>query len=284
MTEVLSQIPDAGRLYLKAAGTLTKKPKGEPELPPLAVRVEDVSADPGHLADYAAICGFDAIEYLPITFPHVMAGALHLHLLTQKRFPFPLLGLVHIRNDIQQRRPLATNTRFSLEARLGEARSVRQGIEFDLMTDVVGDGEALWSETSTMLYRRPAPKSGAGSRSQVPPPSPLAEYRSFSAPSDIGRRYAKVGRDYNPIHLAPWAARLFGFKRHIAHGMWSAARCAAALERELGRAPTRLSVQFKQPLFLPAKVALKFTRGQESIDFSLLSARSDKTHLSGVLR
>lgn len=283
MTEVLPQIPDAGRLYLKALGTLTKKPKGEPALPPLAVRVEDVSADAGHLADYAAICGFEAIEHLPITFPHVMAGALHLHLLTQKRFPFPLLGLVHIRNDIRQHRPLTADTRFSLEARLGEARSVRQGIEFDLTTDAFGDGEALWSETSTMLYRRPPPKSGTTPRPQAPP-SPLAEYQSFSVPSDIGRRYAKVGRDYNPIHLTPWAAKLFGFKRHIAHGMWSAARCAAALESELGRAPSALSIQFKQPLFLPAKVALKFTRGADNLDFSLLSARSDKTHLTGVLR
>ncbi|MGB0218629.1 MAG: MaoC/PaaZ C-terminal domain-containing protein [Sinimarinibacterium flocculans] len=283
MTEVLPRIPDAGRLYLKAAGTLTKKPRGEPALPPLEVRVEDVGVDAGHLADYAAICGFDEIEHLPITFPHVMAGALHLHLLTQKRFPFPLLGLVHIRNDIRQHRPLTADTRFSLGARIGEARAVRQGIEFDVMTEATADGEIVWSETSTMLHRRPAPKTAAGPRPQAPA-TPLAEYRSFAAPDDIGRRYAKVGRDYNPIHLAPWTAKLFGFKRHIAHGMWSAARCAAALERELGRPPEALSVQFRQPLFLPGKVALKLLRGDGGIDFSLLSARSDKTHLTGVLR
>jgi hypothetical protein len=283
MTEVLSQIPDAGRLYLKAAGTLAKKPKGEPALPPLEVRVNDVSADAGHLAEYAAICGFESIERLPITFPHVMAGALHLHLMTQKSFPFPLLGLVHIRNEIRQQAPLTADTRFDLQVRIGEARTVRQGIEFDLLTEATVEGASMWTEISTILHRRPAPKTGATPRQPVPP-APLAEYRSIAAPADIGRRYAKVGRDYNPIHLAPWTARLFGFKRHIAHGMWSAARCAAALERELEQAPTSLSVQFKQPLFLPGKCALKLAGSEGGIAFSLLSARSDKTHLSGVLR
>ncbi|MES0873444.1 MaoC/PaaZ C-terminal domain-containing protein [Sinimarinibacterium thermocellulolyticum] len=282
MTEVLREIPDASRLYLKAAGTLTKKPKDTPTLPTSSVRVERVSADAGHLAEYAAICGFEETTHLPITFPHVMAGALHLYLMTQKPFPFPLLGLVHIRNEIRQHQALTADGVFDLQVRIGEARSVRQGIEFDLLTEALRDGEALWSETSTILHRRPAPKSAVAPRPQ--PPASLAEYRSFSAPADIGRRYAKVGRDYNPIHLAPWTARLFGFKRHIAHGMWSAARCAAVLERELGRAPKELSVQFKQPLFLPGKVALKFVRGRDGIDFSLLSARSDKTHLTGVLR
>ena len=38
---------------------------------------------------------------LPATYPHVLAFALQMHLLTDKHFPFPLLGLVHLRNRIQ---------------------------------------------------------------------------------------------------------------------------------------------------------------------------------------
>jgi hypothetical protein len=281
MTQVLAQIPDAQKLYLRAATTLTRRPRGRPALPPLAVRVAGVSADPAHLADYAQVCGFERLERLPITFTHVMAGALHLHLMTQKSFPFPLLGLVHIRNEIRQAQPLAADARFDLAVRIGEAREVRQGIEFDLLTEASIDEAVVWSEVSTILHRIPGPKSGSA-RPQ-PAAEPLAEYRSFTAPADIGRRYARVGRDYNPIHLAPWAAKLFGFKRHIAHGMWSLARCAAMLEDDLGHAPTSLAVQFKQPLFLPAGVALKFRRNAAGIDFALLSARSDKTHLSGSL-
>lgn len=281
MTETLSQIPDAQRLYLKAATTLTRRPKGRPTLPALEVQVKDVGADTRHLAEYREVCGFAGGETLPITFPHVMAGALHLHLLTQKPFPFPLLGLVHIRNDIRQTRALRADERFDLFVRIGESREVRQGIEFDMLTEAAVGGEAVWTETSTILHRIPGPKGQA----PRPPaaPSALADYRSFTAPADIGRRYARVGRDYNPIHLAPLPAKLFGFKRHIAHGMWSLAHCAALLQPELGREPQALSVQFKQPLFLPGRVALKFNREGAGLAFALLSSRSDKVHLAGVL-
>ncbi|MFA5938827.1 MAG: MaoC family dehydratase [Sinimarinibacterium sp.] len=282
-TQTLSQIPNARRLFLKAATTITRRPKGQPKLPALDVEVKDVGVDAQHLAAYAEVCGFEKIDRLPITFPHVMAGALHLHLLTQKTFPFPLLGLVHIRNDIRQQRTLGADERFDLSVRIGESRTVRQGVEFDMLTDLTVGGELVWTEVSTILHRVPAPKGSSAPR-PAPTPSPLADYRSFTAAADIGRRYAPVGHDFNPIHLAPLAARLFGFKRHIAHGMWSLAHCAALLVGELAQAPQALSVQFKQPLFLPGRVTLKFNRGADGVDFALLSSRSDKTHLTGTLR
>jgi hypothetical protein len=66
--------------------------------------------------------------------------------------------------------------------------------------------------------------------------------------------------------------------------MWSLARCAAELEKELGRAPAALDVQFRQPLFLPGHVTLKFVKNADALDFSLLSSRASQTHLSWSLR
>jgi len=37
---------------------------------------------------------------------------------------------------------------------------------------------------------------------------------------------------FNPIHVADLAARWFGFKHAIAHGMWSLARCVARSDRK----------------------------------------------------
>lgn len=282
MSQTLSALPDAQKLYLKAASTVLRRSKGRPSLPDLAVHVPDVAVDATHLAQYAEICGFAESSELPITFPHVMAGALHLHLMTQKSFPFPLLGLVHIRNQIRQTRPLQADERLDLDVRIGPSRDVRQGIEFDLLTDAAVGGEVIWSETSTILHRIPGPR-GPIQRAAAATAA-LTQYKKFSAPVDIGRRYAAVGRDYNPIHLAPWSAKLFGFKRHIAHGMWSVAHCAALLQGELGQAPAELTVQFKQPLFLPGRAALKYGMTGGGIDFALLATGSDKVHLSGTLR
>lgn len=282
MTETLNRIPDAGGLYFKAALTATRKPGADPQVPPLAVRVEQVAVDAAHLSEYGRVCGFDYVQQLPITFPHVMAGALHLHLMTQAGFPFPLLGLVHVRNLIEQSRPIEADERFDLQVRIGQARRVRQGIEFDLLTDAEVDGTAIWRETSTILHRMPAPRQ-QGAR-PAPEPGSMATYRSFAVPADTGRRYAAVGRDYNPIHLTPLTARLFGFPQHIAHGMWSAARCAAILQADLDHPPLHLSVQFRQPLLLPGRVTLKSVITDEGAGFTLMSARNSKPHLVGTLR
>ena len=89
---------------------------------------------------------------------------------------------------------------------------------------------------------------------------------------------------------APFTARLFGFKRHIAHGMWSAAHCVALLSDRIQGEPGVLDVQFRQPLFLPGRAALKFAHraGSDSngtgLDFALLASGADKVHLTGVLR
>ncbi len=284
MSHTSPQMPSAETLYLKAATTLFKRPKGKPALPALSSRVEGLAVDPAHLVAYREVCGFaEGGDQLPITFPHVMAGALHLQMMTAKAFPLPLLGLVHIRNRIEQDRALAADQRYDVQVTLGESRDVRQGLEFDLQTQFELDGVALWRETSTILFRVPGPKGGAAAR-PAPAPSPLSEYQAFDAPGDIGRRYAGIGKDYNPIHLAALPAKLFGFKRHIAHGMWSLARCAALLEPSLGSTPRLLEVQFKQPLFLPGRVALKYRKTDDGLDYALLSRNSDKVHLSGVLR
>ena len=52
---------------------------------------------------------------------------------------------------------------------------------------------------------------------------------------DLGRRYAAVSGDRNPIHMHALTAKPLGFPAAIAHGMWTKARCLAALESRLPR-------------------------------------------------
>ena len=69
-------------------------------------------------------------------------------------------------------------------------------------------------------------------------------------PDDLGRSYAGVSGDVNPIHLHALSAKAMGFPRQIAHGMWTCARTLAALGRtSLG--PSSSSVWFTRPVFLP---------------------------------
>lgn len=281
---MLEQVPSALPLLLKAAGTGRRKPGREPQIPAMTTGIASLRADAAKLAAYCQVCGFEVGETLPITYPAVLANPLAMHLMSQPEFPLPMLGIVHVRNFIEQKRPLRLDEAYAVSVSTGENRRVKAGLEFELVIEFSLEGESLYKCVMTVLHRIAGPKQGGGGGRPAAPPAQLAEYLSLDVPESQGRSYAKVSGDYNPIHLYAPTAKLLGFKRHIAHGMWSLARCAALLQPQLGKEPTALDVSFKQPLFLPGKVAVKVLQNGPAIDFALLARSSDKVHLSGSLR
>ena len=103
---------------------------------------------------------------------------------------------------------------------------------------------------------------------------------SWKLAGDLGRRYAAVSGDHNPIHLYALTAKAFGFPRQIAHGMWSTARCLAALDGRLPDAVTT-EVVFKKPVLLPGKVLFGSARSDDGYAFALSRPQDGKPHLLG---
>jgi hypothetical protein len=239
---------------------------------PSATKSADVVVDQAHLASYNEVCGFRVGSALPITYPHVLGFPLQLELMTDRAFPFPLPGLVHVGNHIAQSRPLTAADPLALRVHAENLRPHERGTQLDVVTTASVAGEVVWTDTSTYLKRGNGSGSGGA---PATPPSPTAVWR---VPADTGRRYAKVSGDRNPIHLHPLAAKAFGFPRAIAHGMWTKARCLAAFE---GRLPDAyaVDVQFKAPVLLPATVHFS-TDGEH---FALHHPKTGKPHLKGVL-
>jgi MaoC like domain len=250
----LGALPGAGRLPFVAGGG--------GEMPELKLEAHGLRAEPDRVADYARVCGFRLRDELPPTYPHVLAFPLHMRLMTDASFPFTAVGLVHVANRIVVRRPLRLGEPLDLSAR---PKSTGEGT-FALLTEGRVDGEVVWEEESTML--RPG---GKAPRSEDFEADFVAQWR---LPGDLGRRYAGVSGDRNPIHMHPLTSKPFGFPRPIAHGMWTKARCLAALEPSLPGA-YEVSVQFRKPILLPGTVA--FERRAER--FRVRSG--DKTHLLG---
>ena len=145
-------------------------------------------------------------------------------------------------------------------------------------------GELVWEATSTYLRRGPGRRSRRGTPgASFPEVRPAAIV--WRLPGDLGRRYAAVSGDRNPIHLYPLTAKALGFPRQIAHGMWSKARCVAALENRLPDA-VRVDVAFKKPILLPGSVAFGGRRrtGATGYAFSLTSPKDGAPHLVGRAR
>jgi acyl dehydratase len=256
-------------VYLKAAaGALPGASRlpflagGGGAMPEMKLEAEGLQADRSEVAQYARVCGFRLRDALPPTFPHVLAFPLHMQLMTDGRFPFAAVGLVHIENRIDVHRPLGAGEPLDLRVRPGQVKAHPKGQAFALLSEVRAGGELVWEEESTML-RRGGGDSARGGRERAedgperaeagPEPAFVAEWR---LPGDLGRRYASVSGDRNPIHLHPLTARLFGFPRAIAHGMWTMARCLAALEPTLP-AGYSVSVEFRKPILLPGSVTFE---------------------------
>jgi len=270
---------------LPVVGSLPGVRRSGGDLPSVTLVRRGVAIDRAHVAAYAEVCGFGLKESVPLTYPHMLAFPLHMAVMTDGSFPFAAMGTVHLENSVTQHRPVTPADVVDVSVRPDHLRPHPKGMLFDLLTEVRIGEELVWESTSTLL-RRGRPHDDA-------PPSPLADLpvvpgggTTWRLPADLGRSYAGVSGDHNPIHLYPVTAKALGFKRQIAHGMWTKARSLAALEGRLPDA-VRVDVAFKKPVFLPGTVAFgSRTRdgraeGLHDYDFALTSARSGAPHLLG---
>ncbi len=272
----------SGGSYARVALGLLPGRRGA-ALPDRTVVRRSVAVDREHLARYDRVCGFRLTDALPASYPHVLAAPLTMRLLAAADFPFPLVGLVHVANRITMRRPIDAGERLDLSVHAADLRPHRRGRQFDVIISAEVDGAEVWRGVSTYLRRerpgeqgrdRPAPEGD-------PPPGPAAAGR-WRIPARVGADYAAVSGDHNPIHTSRLGAYLFGFPRPIAHGMWSKARCLAALEGRLPAAYT-VDVAFKLPVSLPATVAFAAAGDGGGWRFALHAAGSGRTLLAGAI-
>jgi hypothetical protein len=253
-------------------------------LPDLTLRRKDIEIDAEHVAAYAGVCGFEPSQTLPLTYPHMLAFPLHMGIMTDASFPFPAIGTVHVGNTITQRRRISPVERLDVSASAVNLRPHAKGRVFDLVTTVTSGGQRVWESTSNYLR---VGKGDPEARAEREPFDVVAGTGIvWSLPGSLGREYAAVSGDHNPIHLYPLSAKAFGFKRQIAHGMWSKARCVAAFANRLGEKAT-VEVEFKKPIFLPGKVAFGsrvVELDTHGLDFSLTNPGNGAPHLVGRAR
>ncbi|MEV0895548.1 MaoC/PaaZ C-terminal domain-containing protein [Actinoplanes sp. NPDC049802] len=267
--------PGTTAAYARAALGLLPGARCGDTLPDVEVLRRGVTVDRGHLAAYDRVCGFRLTDTLPATYPHVLAFPLAMRLMTMPGFPFPLIGLVHLANRITVRRPLSAGATFDLSVHATELRDHPRGRRFDVVATATAGGAEVWRGVSTYL-RLGGDRPGPRPVDNDPPPSGGAVWR---VPSRAGGDYAAVSGDRNPIHTSRLGARLFGFPRPIAHGMWTKARCLAALEGRLPDAYT-VDVSFKKPLLLPGSARFAATPAPDGWTFTVTSRHP---HLTGFV-
>ncbi len=295
----LNALPGTGAVFRNLALATVKKALAKRSSDPAALaaaipqktlHVANVRLDKANLQAYRRLCGFSDRLTVPATYLHLPAFPLHLSLISGADFPLPLAGLVHLRNGITQYRPVSADEVLDYQATLTPGRVGEKGVELDIVTEVTAGGTLVWREVSTNLYRIRA--NTRSTAKKVATYDQYSEGVTITLPESLGRKYAAVSGDFNPIHLYPWTAKPLGFSRAIIHGMWTHACSLAEIERTLKdtwmQQPFSLDVDFKLPVFLPAEVCVCWgpleSEHGDSLTFAVTDVARKKPHLTGRVK
>lgn len=289
-TLAYAELPDVAPLLVRAATNhVGRRPSGAPELPRTVVRVARLRQDLARLAAYNRVCGFGLRDHVPPTWLHVLTFPLQAALMAGRDFPFAPAGLVHASNTMTLHKVVGVGEELDVLVHADALRPHPKGALFDLVGEVRSGGTLAWSGRSSYLARgvrvsesSSSDPAGAGrwgeESSGDERRDPAQQWR---LPADLGRQYARVSGDVNPIHLSALSARLFGFRRAIVHGMWTHARCLAALEGRLPEAYTA-EVRFTKPILLPARVSFAARESDGGVRFAV-RGREGREHLVGAV-
>lgn len=273
--------PDLRRIYATAlvTGRAPDHATDAAAVPPARAVRSGITVDLDNLVDYSRLCGFTLSGALPLTYPHLLAFPLQVALMSEREFPLALMGAVHIENVIDQVRPVLLDETIDVAVQATNLRPHRRGRQVDLVSEATVGRELVWREVSTYLSR--------GTEHPDAPPSQPPTLEGLDAVTTgptwrfdegVGRSYAAVSGDWNPIHLHALTARPLGFPTAIAHGMYSYGRVVAALANRLPAGHLTSHVWFGKPVRLPSKVRLR-TAVEPTRTLSVLeSAGGDLRH------
>jgi acyl dehydratase len=257
-------------------------------LPAIKATWTGAQADQKALTDYLATLNLAQSPNLPILYPHVMAGSMHMNMLSHKTFPIRLLGSVHLKNRITQYQAIPVNAVMDLHSEIASYRLVEKGLEFDFTTVAKINGETVWDEVS--IYFQAGRFGGKTKPSEeksfeLDKLADAEKTNGWKVPNNRGKKYAKITGDYNPIHMSPLTAKLFGFKRDIAHGfgvLAEAIEYSAAIEQAGGtEKQLQVDVVFKGPIYLNSDVHLRQNAQQNASRFDVYCGDNPKPSICG---
>ena len=266
-------------------------------------RVDDTAADKSELHDKFAIEAVSAKQRqgfhdifggfnsdVPLSLFYCMAQRTHLAQMLDQRFPWPAPGLVHVNNSLEQHATIDATQGFSIDAHVGipargpdvSPRRLRPQFTVKFYQD---DNLVVTCKSTYQVMKGQAPeRSGKKATKVFEPAEGWVNHCHWQLGSGMGRRYARISGDFNPIHLHTLTSRWFGCKKPIIHGMYMMARAQAEIEKVSGKSAQRIDVTFKRPVVLPARVQLWLNKEAGQHRYEVRSADHSQVQLDGTVK
>jgi hypothetical protein len=283
---------------------------------PVSSLCQEIQINATHYDRYNKIVNWEPglVSVIHPNYLQVLTIPMQIEMMVNKPFPFKPVGLVHLANHIEVNWLPVKNAKLMLKTSFNGLIWHKKGWVFAVLSEGFVNGKLAVSGTSYYLSRRthvqghdsqavdhdinPVELYSMAQHAQKQPsviPVVNAVASGFdntcelNFPVDVGRKYAGVSGDFNPIHLTRWTAKLMGFRKAIAHGMYSKALCLSLVVKQerqnskwvLAQTPMRFSTQFMQAIYLPTRCELRVSRELNLINFSLnsQSGSKEKEHL-----
>ena len=277
-------IIDTIKLYSKAV--LPKKKIDSNTIPNVIIRKTGVSFSKSEIDYFVDLVGFKKDSSLiPAIYVNLVAFKLQMHLILHDDFPYPAMGMVHISNKIIQHKPFRLEEIVKIEAYFDKPKTHNRGKVFTVITKVYDKNGAVLVENHAdqLKILTQGEKSTEPKKEFVAIEGDANQWKVFG---NTGRNFSKVSGDRNPIHLFKITANLFGFKRHIAHGMYSVSKGLAELDKKITNINAfEYYAEFKQPVFLPGTANFILSeKSQDEFIFELVNANKSKLHMSGYFK
>ena len=242
-----------------------------------------------HYQHYCQQIGWGDQGTLHPCYIQMISTPLQIKCLTTPNSPFPLMGLVHKANKVEQSGILDVESPFTIYASYAAIRAHARGWEFAIVVTARQQRQQVYKAVATYLVKAKAPhvepKKRKSERQTFSLPDEATKQADFSAGAAQGRQYARISGDYNPIHLSHSTAAIFGFKRAIAHGMWTLARtvseCANLPNESTG---IQVEASFLRPVTLPSSVSCYLIEHSDEKHFYVVSQKKDTPHLTGRIQ
>lgn len=278
------------KTYLTAAGAsvLTRvKPSASVSIDRIAGpdsprQVASVVADPQKVAEFCKAVEEPVRNTVPVTWLHAQGFGPSLTLMSASDFPVAVVGMVHVANTVTQHHPVHVGDSVAVTVWIDAIRTHPKGTEIVVAAQFEVEGGLRVEERSHYLakgVRVPgADELERKERTPFEPPQATMEWTLRPRTADV---YARVSGDVNPIHLNGLAAKAFGFRGRIIHGMYTAARALAAVQ--VRDDAFTWDVEFASPVVLPGRVAVRVSTSGAETSVDVWNPRKGKPHMMSTV-
>ena len=244
---------------------------------------EQVQIDRRMLEAYAQFMNFESSS--PMSYLYILAQRAQLAVMLEPSFTIAIPGMIHLSNDLEQLNEVNFDTPFDLKVDIQVPYKSEGALIPKLEVNFWQVDQLVARCVSTYYVKRKKKRAKKPPKKEETPMIQADYSEDWDLHSLLGKQYAKVSGDSNPIHTSKLFARLMGFKSSFIHGWYSVSRIVRTVEQITNRSFQKIEVAFKSPVYLPSEQTLVFEKeADDSIFFQLKESTTDKLTLEGVLK